>query len=330
MNIISKDQYLFCVNYRIPFEGYVRDVGLVTNTKSIRTSPFPENGSTIGLTNGTEFFHTVNIQTIIPLVSLNDPGQNEALSEIIDEVAGINGSEEVASVNATMREWINKLIAEIDRRQNNNNQNITKRRTENITLEDQKKIDRNNRKITELEANNAALEQVKTEINALINSDNQSYTAIIDNSLSTKSVTGSAMIAKSQFDNNTGDFEIRIPSDCSLGLFAHELLHAYQFHIGEFSSGPIKYTFYDLHDELEAYQRGKLFGGTNPYRSIDQLAEDERYKELSRERKSANLTREINYILNSTQSEVWKDRQFKGIAERTNNAFRVNGKTYRP
>lgn len=57
-----------------------------------------------------------------------------------------------------------------------------------------------------------------------------------------------------------------------MGLFAHEMKHAYQFevgkislttHDGQFNVSPVKnWLAYDKQDEIEAYQRQGLFGST--------------------------------------------------------------------
>lgn len=203
-------------------------------------------------------------------------------------------------------------------------------RTENAASTNQSKIDRNNTTITRLEAENTELEQVRTEINALINSADQSYTVIIDSSLKTTGITGTSMTGEAHFNNNTGDFEIRIPSDCSLGLFAHELLHAYQFHIGENSNGPIIYMHYDLHDEWDAYERGELFGDRNPYKNIDQIGNDPIYKDVPKTRNSSSLDLVINQIISSQLSQLEKEKKLKQIARQRKMTFRVNGKTYTP
>lgn len=55
-----------------------------------------------------------------------------------------------------------------------------------------------------------------------------------------------------------------------MGVFAHELKHAFQFQSGTLSFGADGIaggTFYDLTDEFEAFARGGFFGGSKLTRS---------------------------------------------------------------
>ncbi|MOA01944.1 hypothetical protein D3C78_1213730 [compost metagenome] len=75
-------------------------------------------------------------------------------------------------------------------------------------------------------------------------------------------------VGATDFDFRTGYIVISMPTGGGFGLLAHELKHAYQFETGKFSIGrEIKnntippFLLYDKTDEVEAYQRGSLFGG---------------------------------------------------------------------
>jgi hypothetical protein len=94
---------------------------------------------------------------------------------------------------------------------------------------------------------------------------------------------------------------------------AHELKHAYQFEIGEFSLGkyPLSKGIYDITDEREAYARGRIFGG-------DEINESsELYKKLPK------TQRGISFLLQLT-----KNKELHEYAISNNIVFRINGITY--
>jgi RHS repeat-associated protein len=71
---------------------------------------------------------------------------------------------------------------------------------------------------------------------------------------------------------NTSSHEVNINSKgaFSMGVFAHELKHAFQFETGYLSFGANGINggaLYDLTDEFEAFDRGAFFGGRNLSRS---------------------------------------------------------------
>lgn len=55
------------------------------------------------------------------------------------------------------------------------------------------------------------------------------------------------------YNEEAGTMDVLIPADSPLGLFAHELKHAYQFEKGELSAGPVHggmgNFLYDFTDE---------------------------------------------------------------------------------
>lgn len=94
-----------------------------------------------------------------------------------------------------------------------------------------------------------------TEIGELSNS-NQAYDVFYDSSNNTDEYVRSGVVY--DFDND--NFNIML-SDNTSYMLAHELKHAYQFEIGEFSSGYRGYPYYDITDEFAAYKRGAIYGG---------------------------------------------------------------------
>ena len=71
---------------------------------------------------------------------------------------------------------------------------------------------------------------------------------------------------RSYYNENLKRFEMVIPDATAYGWMAHELKHAYQFETGRFSSGGNSKgePFYDQHDEMEAYDRGRMINPCMP------------------------------------------------------------------
>lgn len=125
------------------------------------------------------------------------------------------------------------------------------------------------------------------------------------------------MVGGFKFNFSNGNAEIAMPDGGDMRLFSHELKHAYQFETGQLSIGSKGMPFYDKMDEVEAYNRGAMFGQTiyelnnlpaiyNPYPTgpID-----------------ATNHPNIMHLLNNPT-------QLQKIANITNSAFRIGGVTY--
>ncbi|MGV7106198.1 DUF6443 domain-containing protein [Flavobacterium sp. U410] len=72
------------------------------------------------------------------------------------------------------------------------------------------------------------------------------------------------------YDVNSDAVNISSKGKFSMGVFAHELKHAFQFETGKLSfgaGGKVGGALYDLTDEYEAFDRGSFFGGLNLSRS---------------------------------------------------------------
>ena len=71
---------------------------------------------------------------------------------------------------------------------------------------------------------------------------------------------------RSQYSGKHKRFFMVIPDATAYGWMAHELKHAYQFETGRISYG--RYSsgepFYDQHDEVEAYDRGRMISSCMP------------------------------------------------------------------
>ncbi|MEM9982502.1 MAG: RHS repeat-associated core domain-containing protein, partial [Bacteroidota bacterium] len=204
---------------------------------------------------------------------------------------------------------VNRLIAEVDRKQQNNSNSIAEKQA----LLDggglsEKKAGRLQRQINRLEGRNAQLEEVRTGV-AELAASSQVYDIQENASLRQTGVvqgTGS-VTGKAGFDRSNGNFVIEIPTQSPLSVIAHELQHAHQFENGRYSVGPeipgTTFTnyLYDKHDELEAYnQWGGLFGGTH-FSNINSLPS--RYNDVQTGPVDALTMPSINVIVNADLSE---------------------------
>lgn len=222
--------------------------------------------------------------------------------------------------------WVNKLIEKINSMQEYNNNKIAGKQAQLAAGGlSEKQTNRLNRQIDRLNNANNGLETIRGEIGTLAAS-NQVYDVQTDNSLNTSDIMGGGF----SFDFSSGNAKILMPSSGGMGLFAHELKHAYQFEIGQLSIGPRMsndsngYTnfAYDKHDEVAAYSRGAIFGqtayGVNnlpaaynnlPTGPIDVVT----YPGLAA----------INALPAPQRPAV-----YQSIANSTRHAFRVGGQTY--
>jgi len=119
------------------------------------------------------------------------------------------------------------------------------------------------------------LKHVMDEISRLRTS-NQRYRVIAEE-CPFREVKGKS-VACTTFNFTTGEVIIYLPPDTGVGLFSHELLHAYQFEQGSNSLAD-KATgdlfLLDQTDEYAAYERQAFFGDT-----VNNFREDDVYKHL--------------------------------------------------
>ncbi|MGD1842671.1 MAG: RHS repeat-associated core domain-containing protein, partial [Thermonemataceae bacterium] len=229
---------------------------------------------------------------------------------------------------------VNRLIAEVDRKQQNNNNGIAERQAllDAGGLSD-RKAGRLQRQINRLEGRNAQLEEVRTGV-AELAASSQVYDIQENASLRQTGVVQGAgsVTGKAGFNHSNGNFVIEIPTQSPLHIIAHELQHAHQFENGRYSVGPTlgnnahRNFLYDQHDELEAYNEwGSLFGGRT-FGNINSLPEH--YRQYATGPVDVNIFQMTQVILNSDEPEETKQIMLQRIAENTRHAFRVNGQTY--
>ena len=171
------------------------------------------------------------------------------------------------------------------------------------TATNSSEINKLQKKMDYLTSVNKGLEQSMSELGELGNSS-QVYDVF--------NTDGDNGEARFNFDND--NFEIIIPENGDPDLTAHEFKHGHQFETGVLSTGSIRdgSPFYDKSDEVEAYNRGFLFGGErHTMGSLPYV-----YKDI--QDGPVNAT---NY---NRGNQTWQD-----VANNTKSAFRVNGVTYR-
>ena len=206
-----------------------------------------------------------------------------------------------------LEEWIEELEKEIDDMRRRNNADIA-RYEAGRTAKNSKRTDR---KIKKAEARNARLDQVTKEIAALRDSD-QLYGITISN--------GNDGNGAFVYNEEAGTMDVLIPADSPLGLFAHELKHAYQFEKGELGANPLgkgSNFLYDLTDEETAYERGEMFG-----HYVSDWKGRDSYKGLP----SQSIT---VYSANGF-TPFSNEYTYQSAADKHYIAFRINNKTYLP
>lgn len=222
---------------------------------------------------------------------------------------------------------VNKLIADIDSRQADNNKDISNLQAKlsagGLTEKEMKKI---NGKIGDLQQNNADLEQVRGETATLAAQD-QVYNVVESDQLSTNEFN----LAGTLFNTVSRAVDIVLPTTGGgLNLFAHELKHAFQFHMGTTSLSTYDgnsintlgdFFAYDKQDEIEAYRRQGLFGST--YRSLPSYYDN-------RPQGPVNVLdiQAINYF--NEQPIGVRHAELQKMAQRLKVAFTVSNETYAP
>lgn len=104
----------------------------------------------------------------------------------------------------------------------------------------------------------SVLNSTLSELDALENSS-QLYNLFENSSEVSSSADG-----VTTYDLNTNAVNVSSKGRFSMGVFAHELKHAYQFETGALSfgkNGRFGGELYDITDEYEAFARGSFFGG---------------------------------------------------------------------
>ncbi len=133
------------------------------------------------------------------------------------------------------------------------------------------------------------------------------------------------------YDVKTDAVVMAIPGNSKgdIELISHEFHHSYQFETGEVelsnSKDYVGYLIaYDIYDEEEAYNRGKLFGGQGM--ALSEI--ENNYPKLLKN--ATSISQGIESISKKTGWSLSNDNDFNRFSNITNRAFRINKKTYRP
>ncbi|GEM54981.1 RHS repeat domain-containing protein [Flavobacterium branchiophilum] len=229
-------------------------------------------------------------------------------------------------------EWVNRLIADINSRQEKNNSSIADYKAKIAGGGSDRQIARWNRNINSLTANNEELETTRGET-ATLAASTQVYDVVTDNGGTQKDAFGNSTTTnQTTFNSENNRVQLTVSSGTDLGLFSHELKHMYQFETGETSLGLTKnkggsylisgnMLFSDLSDEVQAYQRGALFGQRENINSPADVLTKEAYD-------SRIPSGPINAVNHPNAAGIKKDPQ--SFANKYNAAFRINNTTYKP
>ncbi|MDR2652657.1 MAG: DUF6443 domain-containing protein [Prevotellaceae bacterium] len=213
----------------------------------------------------------------------------------------INGD----SITQELQVYVDKLTQEVNKQLNNINEQLS-----NENLSDKK---RNNLLGQEQELN-STLSEIET-----LKSSTQWYGVRITDKYSTygNEYTSDALMGTTDMGED-GIVYINLPSktgSLTNAFVAHELKHCFQFENGQVGLGNVNgaILMYDQLDEIEAHNRGFLFGGE--YMSPQDIANHTLYGRLPQ--------RSYGYSNNTPAENLQK------IANR-GWSFRINGITYRP
>lgn len=354
MKIYSIDDYDYLVRNGCCPDGYVEGLGIViSQTVTVKsTSPDYPNDRTLGIDRRTQFMSILQVPVIVPLIPVKSSKDlHEEVRAMIQKTIDENTA--MPAFSSDLRAMVFRLKKEIEKKRSGNNEKIRKAK---IKLEQDPYNRRAQNKIRKAEEENARLSEVEREIRTLAVS-NQQYDLITNYSFPK---TGTDMEYRGGFDYNpvTKHAEIRVGgSKPTLGTFAHELKHAYQFETGTLSGythkgrdGDFKYFLYDKEDEREAFARGQLFGLSETFdrnASVYDRVPDSRnfgktdytkhtWKASQLQHSAYVISHEVlhEYELtlrnpNATQEQKAKiENELLNLSSKSNCAFRINGKTY--
>ena len=213
--------------------------------------------------------------------------------------------------NAMFWSWILQMISRINDKwsyyQEEKDRLLDRMNVDGIS---DKKMERLMRKYTKLDNEQNLYEEAFDEIFVLAKSSQLYDLKTKDGS----NISGS-LVASTGFEN--GVVIIYMPEGGNLGLFSHELKHAYQFEVGKMSFGKNYGGLYDQMDEVEAYARGSLFGG-DPYSSHRFSVNYEKVQQGP-----VDVTNHPN-IKHFLENSVG----LKKVAKAMKHTFRYQGKTY--
>ncbi|WGK94044.1 MULTISPECIES: RHS repeat domain-containing protein [Flavobacterium] len=228
--------------------------------------------------------------------------------------------------------WVNRLIADINSRQEKNNSSIADYKAKIAEGGSDRQIARWNKNINSLTANNAELETTRGET-ATLAASSQVYDVVTNNAGTERDALGNTTTTnQTTFNSDNNRVQLTVSSGTDLGLFSHELKHMYQFETGETTLGLTKNNggislkgnnllFYDLSDEVQAYQRGALFGQRENINSVSDVLAKGIYSDKI-------PSGPINAVNHPNAAAIKNNPQ--SFANSYNAAFRIGTTTYKP
>ncbi len=163
------------------------------------------------------------------------------------------------------KQWMDKLKKEIELRKRNYIIEIDSLSIELSSYKlTQYALDSISRGVLGLVKEVGQLEKIQWEIEYLSKS-NQPFLVVEDDTLGVWAFTS--------FDNKSHYINIHITPVAPISLFAHELLHVYQFErglisLGDPAKGTGKHFLRDSTDEIAAYKRQEMFNDTVAYEGV--------------------------------------------------------------
>jgi hypothetical protein len=354
MKFYSKDEYKYLTRNGCYPDGYVDGLGLVSSrTVTVRsTSPSYPNERTLGIERRTQFISSIQVPVIVPLIP---PKAKKATHEEVTALLKtiIEENTTMPAFSPELKVMVYKLKEKIKEKQTGNYAKIREAKAE---LEKDPHNRKAHDKIRKAEEENAALSEVEREIRTLATS-NQPYDLLTNYSFK-GGPENAEYLGGFEYESDTGHAELRFSANKpSLGEFAHELKHAYQFETGTLSGhsnkreGSLFYSLYDKEDEREAFARGQLFGLSETFERnaavYDHIPDSRDFSEAIRKSKSKEVHKWRNWSATVVSIETLHgyemilrdpratpkekedaEKELLDISKKTKTAFRVNGKTY--
>ena len=233
--------------------------------------------------------------------------------------------------------WVKRLIANMSGRlQSIDNEVEDKQSKIDKGGLSSKKVARLEKQISKLNNQREGLskqfDEVRGEI-ATFSASCQVYDVVSDNGGTERDMLGNSTTTnQTTFNSSNNRVQLTVSSGTDLGLFSHELKHMFQFETGEISLGLTKNNggvffkdnnllFYDLSDEVVAYQRGVLFGQRENITATADVLTKGIYD-------SRIPSGPINAVNHPDAATIKSNPQ--SIANKYNAAFRIGTTTYKP
>ncbi len=324
MRRISQEDFIAALMQGEFYQGYIEGVGIAcSNLTSVLSPSPPLPFNPLDIQQNRYWYHSIQRLVIRPLQVIAPTAatfSSHTVKELYEKTSRPNFSNELTT-------WVDRLEREARSAIAFREREIAEREQLISTLDavdDARKIQRKRSQIARLEQENAEYAQVLREIESLALSDQQ-YDLQIDSRNSTQNVDMGMLTV----DVASRTIIVSLPPNPSLGHFAHELKHAYQFETGQLSLREFPPNnaigggyYYDKWDEMDAYNRGYSFREGQRITNINQLPSN--YDKLPNERRNIWGRSAIDPGLPVTPENL------QHMSTKNNEIIRYNGRTYFP